>query len=423
MKPIPPAEGLLVALLAVAVLFPLAAMLPAQAARTARQKAPEADRFLQGAPFQLSDILRMLEGIGAGAFLESRMVEGIRARGVDFVFTPEIQEVLKAQNASIEVLAEIRAKAKAPPPPVEKKPQTGALAVSCVPAECNVQVNSGAVRATTDGDLLLDDLPIGKAKVMVTRDGYESFSQDVEITAGRLPVRVQLKPSMETRARFGSAMFESMLAALGSDRTLKGYAEIAAAGAATTTDADGAATEWTIDFRFNPPDLVQMQAANPSGSLTLTCRGEQCTTKTGGGRFPFGGKKLKADESARLVSNLHLFRRYQIREFLRRLAAESTQFSAPDSPSAGGQRQLLASASHERYEINMGADGLPQLVVFHSETSPASGSRYLFAEYTSVAGTRYPKRTEIRLADSRQGIEVRFGTIDSVTHGATGSAR
>lgn len=361
----------------------------------------------------MSDVLRMIEGIAAQSFREERMIEGVRARGVDFVLTPEMEQVLKGAGAPDRVLETIRAKAKAPPPPPPSPPKPGSLAVFCVPAECEIRVNGGSPQTTQNGQALIVELPAGKAVVDIAREGFISDQQAVVVPAGPARLDVKLEPTTETRARMGAAAFDRILKAIGTSRDLKGYGEIAAVGTATTTDATGAVMEWHIEFRLAPPDLAQLQASNPSGSLTLLCRGEQCATRTGGSRVPFGGKRLKPDESARLIDNLHLFRRYQIREVLEQLTSPQVRFTARVIPTAGEEQQLEGKRGQERYEITADGNGLPLLVVFRSETSPMSESRFLFADYVAAGTTQYPRRTEIRIAGSKQGIAVRLEKIDA----------
>ena len=170
------------------------------------------DPFLSGAPFTLDQTLNLLR---QDAIPLRRRKEAIQSRGVDFSWSQETIEKLKATGASAELLELIESKARpAPAPPAPKPAPVGSISLKCAPTECNVAVNGHAVGSTLSGTLELARLAPGKWVVDLSKNGYISRQSSVLVDENKTAtVSAVLEPDRTTEETFGTELFRKMVQA------------------------------------------------------------------------------------------------------------------------------------------------------------------------------------------------------------------
>ena len=388
---------------------------PVPARQTPRQTL---DPFLDPAsgPVTLAKLLDLLQWVREGIQTEGRILLAIEARGVGFPMTPANAQIIAAAGGSLKLKELLERKAPPPPPPpppppVEKEP-TGALTVQCEPAECEITVRGGPPSLDTkNGTARISGLKLGEALVDILKPGYLDQHRAVAIKSGADDfLHVTLEPDANTQAEFGARFFKAMVAAAGGEAIQKDLAVFSATGSATLFDTAGSGTEWNLTVTFHPGQAT-LEAKNSAGGLKLECRGETCQAQPAGKLF---AKRLSREQAQILETNLRQFRTYQFAALLDRMTSAGMQATAKTAnvPGSGEQRLRLEGKS-EAYNIALDAQLLPRFIIFESKTGLGSGLTLGFADYAVVGASRYPRTTEIKFPDGKQGLRVRFGQFGS----------
>ena len=318
-------------------------------------------------------------------------------------------QALRTAGASAKILELLERKAPAPPPklpgPVkeERKP-TGVLRLRCEPVECEVAVAGAPFRATTDGMAVVPTL--GEVTVDFRKTGYLSQHRSVVVSPDReAALSVKLEPDAETRMAFGTRLLAGLMNASGRGTNPPTSQGLSASGSATIFDAGGSATEWNITVLFEGSRNV-FDVKSSSGEMKLECRGESCRPQ--GGIKPFS-KHLSRDQMQNLETSLRQFQMYHFSAILDRFANNRVRAVAGTaSVPAHGELQLQLEGDNEVYRVSLNSELLPVLVTLDSKTGVGSGLRVAFSDYTAVAKARYPRTTELKLPDGKQGLRVRF---------------
>jgi hypothetical protein len=256
-------------------------------------------------------------------------------------------------------------------------------------------------------------LKLGEALVVVLKSGYLDQQRSVDIKAGAdNSIVVTLEPDANTQAQLGTRLFKAMVEAAGGEATHKDLAVLSATGSATLFDTAGSGTEWNLTVIFRPGQTT-LEARNSAGGLKLDCRGETCQVQSGGKLL---GKRLSREQAQVLETNLRQFRTYQFAALLDRIISAGMQATAKTANIPGsGEQHLRLEGKSEAYSISLDAQLLPTFIAFESKTGLGSGLTLGFADYAMVGASHYPRTTEIKFPDGKQGLRVRFGQFNSQT--------
>ena len=370
-----------------------------------------------GEPLTMELVLQMLGRVKAGTMAEARVAAFIDARGIGFTATPENLAALGSAGASEELLKKIAsvgpAVPPAPPPPVA--PVTGTLQLKCEPVECNIRVDGGPDKATKNGMLEMSGLRFAEYTVDFRKEGYFPQSKRVAVTAASQPlIAVVLEIAPETRTRWGAEMYKNCLKAVGGADGLAGIKNMSGVGAASSWDAAGVLSEWTIKTVISGSNYTYELANALSGAVAITCQGEVCGQKNSKGK-----KKLSAVEAASLNTNLVQYNRYHLLAMLERISGENHVLTAPAAPAADlAEQHLIVDSRDETYDLTLDGAFLPSSVGYKSKDGLAS-VKITYAQYAAFEkGAKYPKHTSISLpgsqsSEKQHGIQVRYDTLIS----------
>ncbi|HLI83983.1 MAG TPA: hypothetical protein VKV17_08695 [Bryobacteraceae bacterium] len=380
----------------------LLVLLLASSGLAAAQSPGKKDPFLEGPPIPLSEFLDLLP-----VESEGRLLKVIAARGIEFPLTPANKQKLLQAGASPKVMDAIQRQAPAPPPappPLEKP--NGTLTVHCEPAECAVSVQNGPALSTIRGLAAFPGLKTGEVVVEFQKRGYigQQLSAVIRPNA-ETSLSARLQPNQDTLAAFGKRLSEAMRKAAGGAALQTDLASFSATGSATFFDSSGASSEWTLSAAFHPGQ-VTFEAKSSAGTFKLDCRGETCRPNSGGRLIRRG---LKPELAEVVETGLRKFHEWQF------AALADRWFSGKMKPTArsanipaSGEQTLRLEDSTEAYNVTLDAQFLPTLVVLESKSGLDSGLRVTFSDYTKVGDSQYPKTTEIKLANSKQGVRIRL---------------
>jgi len=381
----------------------------------APQNSPQTlDPFLNPAsgPITLVKLLDLLQQVREGIETEGRIMRGIEARGVGFPMTPANVQTIAAAGGSAKLMELLQRKAPPPPPPPPPPPQKeeeprGVLTVHCEPAECEIAVQGGPSPLSTKNGTASITLRLGEALVDIRKPGYVDQHHTVGVNSGgENSLLVTLEPDGNTQAEFGSRLFKAMVEAAGGESIHKDLALFSATGSATLFDTAGSGTEWNLTATFHPGQAT-LEARNSAGGLKLECRGETCQAQSGGKLF---AKRLSREQAQILETNLRQFRTYHLAALLARMIADRMQATAKTASIPGsGEQHLRLVGKSEAYNISLDAQLLPTLITIESKSGLGSGLTLGFADYAMVGASHYPRTTEIKFPDGKQGLRVRLG--------------
>jgi hypothetical protein len=380
------------------------------------------DDFLNPAspPITLAKLLDLLQRVREDIETEGRLIRAIDARGVDFPMTPANEQTIATAKGSAKLIELLKRKAPPPPPPPppptpveEKEEPRGVLTVQCEPAECEIAVQGGPPPLGTKNGTASVQLPPGVTLVDISKPGYLGQHHSVGIKSGAdNSLSVILDPDAGTQAEFGARLFKAMVEAAGGEATHKDFAVFSATGSATLFDAAGSGTEWNLTVTFRPGQS-SLEAKNSAGGLKLECRGETCQAQSAGKLL---AKRLSKEQAQLLETNLRQFRTYHFAALLNHLTSAGMDATAKTANIPGsGEQHLHLEGKSEAYNISLDAQLLPAFLTFESKTGLGSGLTLGFADYALVGASRYPRTTEIKLPDGKQGLRVRFGQFGSQT--------
>jgi PEGA domain-containing protein len=370
--------------------------------RKSSRAAKGSDGFLNGPPFTLDQVLRLL---AQNAIPLRRRKEAIQNRGVDFSMSKETAEKLKAAGAPEDILELIKSKSKPvaetatlPPQP----PPVGNIALSCAPAECEIAVNGTPRGSTANGSLPLDELAPGNYVIDFTRDGYISRQNTVLVEEDKTTVvSVALEANRETQETFGADLFQKMIQALGGDEALKELATVQAAGSATMLTREGSGIRWAIRMRSRP-DRALFQAKTGSVMHEVMFVGNEFTAS----------KSLKGQDALELPTEFGLIRDHQLATLLARLdKPPHKKLASQAEPAADAEFALFAEGGTDRISIGLDSELRPQRVRITTVTGVGS-VLITYSDYVQIQHAWYPKSMRVKPEGDQHGVEVHFDTVE-----------
>jgi len=360
-----------------------------------------ADPFLSGPPLTLDQVRRLLH---EDAIPLRRRKEAIQNRGVSFSMSPQALETLKEAGATGEILDLIQIKAPAGAVAsvvVPKREPRGRLVVKCEPGECDVSLN-GVPRGSSDGGVMeLAGLTAGKWVVDVSKDGYLTHQNIVNIESDQtVSVAASLEPSYSTEETLGADLFQKIVSALGGEAGLAELASVQAAGS-TTIARDGASVRWTVLMR-NRPDRALFQA-----------RAGAILHEVGfvGNEF-MASKKLKGEDAMELPTDFGYIRDNQLAALIMRLRNPRYKLIAKHPlPVPGEEFNLVAESTSDKIAIGLDSALRPQKVRITTEAG-AGALSITYDDYLAGGHTFFPKTMEIKPDGRARGIDVRFDNVE-----------
>jgi hypothetical protein len=367
--------------------------------KSAHAKKPS-DRFLNGDPFTLDQILILLK---QDAIPLRRRKEAIENRGVAFSMSSDTLAKLEAAGATDEILDLIKSKAKAaPPPPAPKPVAKGMLALTCAPAECKVSLNGSSIGATEGGKLEVAGLTPGRWTIDFSKEGYMAHQAVVSVDPAKsTTVAATLDPDRAAREAFGKQLFQKMVQALGGDDGLKTLSSVEAIGSTTLWAHDGTSVRWTLLMR-NRSDRALFQAK--AGRILHEVMFEGSEFKA--------SKNLKGDDALELPTDFGLVRDNQLPALLARLQGANYKLVANQPmPAPGDEYSIVAESGTDRVSIALDANLRPQRVKV--ATDAGIGSMLItYSDYVQNGNAFYPKTMLIKPEGQQQGVEVRFDRVE-----------
>jgi hypothetical protein len=133
----------------------------------------------KGKPLNQQEVLELLEG----GVASSRVSEIVDDRGIDFDFTPEIEQKVRDAGGGDDVVAALKRASQRHAE--SEQPRTGGLVVKTTPGETQVYLNDEPKGMTSpEGELRLPDLQPGTYTLRVSMLGYQSYEKPMTVTAG-----------------------------------------------------------------------------------------------------------------------------------------------------------------------------------------------------------------------------------------------
>jgi hypothetical protein len=381
----------------------------------------QGDDFLNPAsgPLNLVRVLELLRLVQQDIETEGRIMRAIEARNVDFPMTPANSLALSAAGASTKLLELLGRKAppmrteQAPSPP-EVSPRheektTGAFRLQCEPAECEVAI-AGGTFFTKDGAILIPMLPIGQTVVIFRRQGYLEQKRTIVIAADATEsLVVKLEPDRETRMTEGGRVLAAMMNAVGRKNNPASPSDLFATGSVSIFDTVGKVTDWNITMTLEALRSA-ISVKNSGGAMTIECRGDTCAATQPGGKL--FSRRLSRDELQNLETCLRQFQKYQFSSLIETFSSQgTTAFASGASLPPTADASLRLEKDGEAYSVQLNEQLLPTLIAFESKTGVSSGVSIAFADFIALDGSRYPRITEIKFPDGKQGLRVHFDQL------------
>jgi len=133
----------------------------------------------KGKPLNEQEVLELLEG----GVPSGRVSEIVDDRGIDFDFTPEIEQKVRDAAGADDVVAALRRASQRHAESAQ--PRTGGMVIKTTPGESQVYLNDELKGKTShEGELRLPDLQPGTYNLRVSLLGYESFEKPMTVAAG-----------------------------------------------------------------------------------------------------------------------------------------------------------------------------------------------------------------------------------------------
>lgn len=358
------------------------------------------DRFLNGDPFTLDQILVLLK---QDAIPLRRRKEAIENRGVDFSMSSDTLAKLEAAGATDEILDLIKSKAKpAAPPPAPKPLAKGMLTLACAPSECKVSLNGSSIGATEGGKLEVAGLTPGRWTVDFSKEGYLAHQAVVVVEPAKsTAVAATLDPDRAAREAFGKQLFQKMIQALGGDDGLKTLGSVQAVGSTTLWSHDGTSVRWTLLMR-NRNDRALFQAK--AGRILHEVMFEGSEFKA--------SKNLKGDDALELPTDFGLIRDNQLPALIARLQGPNYKLLANHpTPAPGEDYSIVAESGTDKVSIALDSNQRPQRVKI--ATDAGIGSLLItYSDYIQNGNAFYPRTMLIKPEGQQQGVEVRFDRVE-----------
>jgi hypothetical protein len=360
------------------------------------------DPFLTGAPLTFEQVLKLA---GQDAIPLHRRKEAILSRGVDFSFSQDQADKLKAAGASDEILKAVRSKAKpvvavSLPPPSPKKDPLGTVLLTCAPAECDISLDGTPIGTTQDGKLELKKRP-GKLVIDFNAKGYIGHQTTLMVEADRTEVSMVLEPSRVTLEAFGADLLKKVVQAVAGADGLGELTTVQATGSLTVWNNAGSSVRWTLLMRNNP-DRALFQAK--AGAILHE-------VAFNGGEFT-ASKNLKGQDALDLPTDLGFIRDYQVSAILARVSGPQFKVVANHPlPAPNEEYPLVAENGTEKISIGLDSNLRPQKVLINTTTG-VGAALISYSDYFKSEKAFYPKTVQIKPEGSPHGIDVRFDTVD-----------
>jgi hypothetical protein len=132
-----------------------------------------------GKPLNEQEVLELLEG----GVPSSRVSDIVDDRGIDFDFTPEIEEKVRDAGGADDAVAALRRASQRRAE--SEQPRTGGLVIKTTPGETQVYLNDELKGMTSpEGEIRLPGLNPDTYNLRVSLLGYQSYEKPIKITAG-----------------------------------------------------------------------------------------------------------------------------------------------------------------------------------------------------------------------------------------------
>jgi hypothetical protein len=146
----------------------------------------------QGKPLTEQEVLELVQGGVAG----SRVSAIVDDRGIDFDFTPEVEQRIRRAGGTDDVVEAIGRAAQRRAE--SQRPRTGELAIRTTPGELQVYLNDELKGMTSpEGELRVTNLQPGTYNLRVSLLGYQTYEKPITVSAGEeqtLSVTLVQKP-------------------------------------------------------------------------------------------------------------------------------------------------------------------------------------------------------------------------------------
>jgi hypothetical protein len=130
-------------------------------------------------PLNEQEVLELLEG----GVPSARVSEIVDDRGIDFDFTPEIEQRVRDAGGADDVAAALRRASQRRAQ--SEQPHTGGLVIKTTPGETQIYLNDELKGMTSpEGEIRLPDLKPGTYNLRVSLLGYQSYEKPMTIAAG-----------------------------------------------------------------------------------------------------------------------------------------------------------------------------------------------------------------------------------------------
>jgi len=130
-------------------------------------------------PLNEQKVIELLEG----TVPSSRVSEIVDDRGIDFDFTPEIEQKVRDAGGADDVVAALRRASQRRAE--SEQPRTGGLVLKTTPGETQVYLDDELKGMTSpEGELRLPDLKPGNYNLRVSLPGYQSYEKTRTVAAG-----------------------------------------------------------------------------------------------------------------------------------------------------------------------------------------------------------------------------------------------
>ncbi len=130
-------------------------------------------------PLNEREVIELLEGSVPSA----RVTTIVDERGIDFNFTPEIEQKVRDAGGADDVVAALRRASRRHAEAV--RPRTGGLVIKTTPGETQIYLNDVPNGITSpEGEIRLPDLQPGTYNLRVSLMGYQSYEKPMTVLAG-----------------------------------------------------------------------------------------------------------------------------------------------------------------------------------------------------------------------------------------------
>jgi hypothetical protein len=381
--------------------------------KSAKTVLPPVDVFLTGPPFTVEILERTISNVKRGVMPEARLLQGLKARGVDFPPRPETLSRLSNAGCSELVLETVRelaiakfppAPAPPPPAPEPEKPKLKML-FKCEPAECQVRIGDKPYNTTQNGKFLFDRLDPGRIIVDSRKEGFMPRTDVVDLqdlgSGATAEHAVVLQPTEESQRQWGQQIMQGMLAAIrlhAGPRAVTGTLKI----------SKPSVTAFDVLVSFEGAGSATFELRSAAGVAQVLCKADRCglvSSKNIFSHLGLGGKQLKPEEIQPILSDLEVFLAYEFEAFLGGLVDATTSATAAVNPSSSAEpRTFRIARTSGIYTVQLGDAMRPSNIAYDSSTGIGSGIHVTYSDYKKVGDTDYPATTELKFGSADHSV-------------------